>query len=155
MRKLSLLFALTTLLSSCGCFSFSEPEFRGDEKFEVSKVDGKTIEFSAQAKIYNPNCFTLKVKPSMLDLYVEGEYMGKVKLNKKVKIKRRKESVVEAAFTAELTNGALMKAMKYATQDKIKIRLSGKVKGGVFIFSKKFEINETKTISGASFKMSL
>ena len=153
MRNLSLLFALTILISSCGCFTFNEPEMRGDEKINVSKVNGKTIEFTAEAKIYNPNCFTLKVKPSLLDLYVEGEYMGKVKLNKKVKLKRKKESNVEATFTAELTDGALMKALKFAAKKEIKVQLKGKIKGGVFIFSKKFEFDETKTIPGASFKM--
>jgi len=126
---------------------------RGGEKINVSKVNGKKIEFTAEAKIFNPNCFTLKVKPSMMDLYVEGEYMGKVKLNEKVKLKKKKESQVEATFTAELSDGALMKAMKFATKKEVKVRLKGKVKGGVFIFSKKFEMDETKTIPGASFGM--
>lgn len=153
MRNLSILFALTILFSSCACFEFSEPEMRGGEKINVSKVNGKKIEFTAEAKIFNPNCFTLKVKPSMMDLYVEGEYMGKVKLNEKVKLKKKKESQVEATFTAELSDGALMKAMKFATKKEVKVRLKGKVKGGVFIFSKKFEMDETKTIPGASFGM--
>jgi len=48
-----------------------------------------------------------------------------------------------------------MKAMKFATKKEIKVRLKGKIKGGVFIFSKKFDFDETKTIPGASFKIGM
>lgn len=150
MRYLLFLSAFVVFLTSCGCFTFHEPEFRGDEKFNIEKVNGKTIEFNASAKVYNGNCFGLKIKPSTVDLYVEGEYMGKVKLNKKVKMKSKRESTLDAQFTATLEEGAMLKAMKYALKDEIKVQLKGNVKGGVFIFSKKFEFNETKTISGAN-----
>ena len=153
MRSLSFFFALAFLVSSCGVFTFDAPEMRGKEKINLSKVDGKTIEFTAAANVYNPNWYGLKVKPSMLDLYVEDEYMGKVHLDKKVKLKRKKENDLEATFTAELTDGALMKAMKFAMMKEIKVQLKGKIKGGVFIFSKKIDFDETKTIPGASFKM--
>lgn len=153
MRSLSIIFALSLLFSSCGIFSFDNPEMRGEENIKVSSVKGKTIEFTAEAKVYNPNWYGLKVKPSEMDLYVEGEYMGKVHLDKKVKLKGKRESDLNATFTATLTDGALLKAMKYATKKEIKIQLKGKIKGGVFIFSKKFDFDETKTIPGASFSM--
>lgn len=152
MRRIKFLsfVVLPLFISSCGCMTFSEPEFRGDEKLNFDGVQGREVKFNASAKVYNENCFNLKIKPSTLDLHIEGDYIGKVHLDKKLKLKKRKESTVEAFFTAILEKGALLKAMKYAGRDEIKIRLSGKVKGGVFIFSKKFEINETKTISGAN-----
>ena len=153
MRSLSTIFALALLFSSCKMFSFENPELRGKEKISISSVKGRTIEFVADVKVFNPNWYALKVKPSTLDLYVEGEYMGKVHLDKKVKLKGKIESDLSATFTATLTAGALIKAIKYATQDEIKIQLKGKIKGGVFFVSKNFDINETKTIPGASFKM--
>ena len=153
MRHLTLFFSLVLLLSSCACFDFSEPELRGNESVDVVKFSGQSVQFAAQAKIYNPNCFNLKVKPSDLELYVEDEFMGILHLDKKVKIKKRSETDIEALLTAELEDGALFKAMKYAGKSEIKVRLKGKVKGGVFIFSKKFEIDETKSIPGASLRM--
>jgi hypothetical protein len=68
-------------------------------------------------------------------------------------MKRKRESTLDADLTAELAQGTLMRMMQYASQESIKVQLKGKVKGGVFIFSKKFEIDETKTIPGASFKI--
>lgn len=153
MRKILLFTVLALLFSSCKIFSFDNPEMRGKEEIKISKVKGKTIEFSVAATVFNPNWYGLKVKPSTLDLYVDGEYLGKVHLEKKVKLKGKKESNITPTFVAMLEGNALLKAMKYATKKEIKIQLKGEIKGGVFIFSKKFSFDETKTIPGASFKM--
>ena len=153
MRNLSIIFALVLLFTSCKIFSFDNPEMRGNEEFKISKINGRTIEFTAAATVYNPNWCGIKVKPSELELYVEGDYMGTVQLDQKVKLKRKKENDLQAAFTAILEDGVLIKAMKFATMKEIEVRLKGKIKGGVFIFSKKFDFDETKTIPGASFKI--
>lgn len=153
MRKLLFLISVTLLVSSCKMFSFDNPEVRGKEDIKISKINGKTIEFTAAANVYNPNWYGIKVKPSMLDLYVDGDFLGKVHLDKKVKLKGKRENDLKAIFTATMEDGVLLKAMKYATQKEIKVRLTGKIKGGVFIFSKKVDFDETKTIPGASFKM--
>ena len=153
MRKIFLFTVLALLFSSCKIFSFDNPEMRGKEEIKISKVKGKTIEFSVAATVFNPNWYGLKVKPSTLDLYVDGEYLGKVHLEKKVKLKGKRESNITPTFVAMLEGNALLKAMKYATKKEIKIQLKGEIKGGVFIFSKKFAFDETKTIPGASFKM--
>ncbi|MBL4862487.1 MAG: LEA type 2 family protein [Crocinitomicaceae bacterium] len=151
MRNLLFFIAISFLITSCA--SFQVPEFRGGEKVSLKKVDGQSIKFSAAGKIYNGNWFGIKIKPSTLDLYVEDEYIGKVSLDKKVKLKRKKETELNADFTAKLESGAMFRALKFATKENIKIRLKGKVKAGVFIFSKKIDIDESKTISGSIFRM--
>ena len=153
MRKTLLFIALALLFSSCKMFSFDNPEMRGKEEIKISKINGKTIEFTVSATVFNPNWYGLKVKPSMLDLYIDDEFVGKVHLDKKVKLKGKKENDLNAVFTATLEGNVLLKAMKYATKDKLKVQLKGEIKGGVFIFSKKFAFDETKTIPGSSFKM--
>ncbi len=155
MRNLSFIFALALLFTSCKMFSFDNPEMKGKEEIKISKINGRTIEFTAAATVYNPNWYGIKVKPSELDLYVEGDFMGTVKLDKKVKLKRKKDTDLQATFTATLEDGVLMNAMKFVTKKEIKVRLKGKIKGGVFIFFKKFDFDETKTVPGASFKMGL
>ena len=156
MKKfLSLTVALTLLisLSSCGCLDFNTPEMRGGEDFSINKVDGNKIDLNVKANIYNDNCFSVKIKPSDLELYVEGDQIGTVRLNKKVKLKKRKETAVDADLTATLDDGVLMKLMGYAAKGQVEVRLKGKAKGGVFIFSKKIEIDETKKVSTAGMKM--
>lgn len=126
---------------------------RGGEDFSINKVDGNKIDLNVKANIYNDNCFSVKIKPSDLELYVEGDQIGTVRLNKKVKLKKRKETAVDADLTATLDDGVLMKLMGYAAKGQVEVRLKGKAKGGVFIFSKKIEIDETKTVSTAGMKM--
>lgn len=137
------------LLSSC---HFYRPELRGGEQFQLEKISGQEVKFTAGAKVYNGNWYAVKVKPSMLDLYVDGELMGKIHLEKKVKMKAKRETDLEAPFVAVLENGALLKAMGLARKNSVQIRLKGKVKGGVFIFSKKFEMDETRTINPQDFR---
>lgn len=152
MKRIALLFSLVFLLASCGCFEFTTPELRGGEEFKISKIDGNEIQLNAKANVYNENCFSVKMKPSNLELYVEGENIGTVRLNKKVKMKRKKETAIDADVTATLSEGAMLKLMKYAAKSEVEVRLKGKAKAGIFIFSKKFDIDETKKISGSSFR---
>jgi LEA14-like dessication related protein len=148
----NLLFILSALLLTVSC-SFHEPVLKGGEKFNLEKIDGQTIHFNAGANIENENWFGLKVKPSKFELYVDGDYMGIVSLDKKIKIKRKSDAFVEGKFTGNLEKGSLMKAMTLVGKSEISVRLKGKAKGGVFIFSKKFDIDETKTIPGSMLKM--
>ena len=148
-KILSLTVSLTLLLalSSCGCLDFNTPEMRGGEDFSVNKIDGNKVDLNVKANIYNDNCFSVKIKPSDLELFVEGESIGTVRLNKKVKLKKRKETPIDANLTATVNDGALMKMMGYAAKGEVEVRLKGKAKGGVFIFSKKIDIDEKKKIS--------
>lgn len=146
----ALIIGLLLFLTSC---TFHEPILKGGENFKLAKMEGQTIQFNAGAIIENENWFGLKVKPSTFELYVEDDYMGTVKLDKKVKIKRKSDAYVEGQFTGQLEKGALLKVMTLMGKSEIKVRLKGKAKGGVFIFSKKFEVDETKTIPGSMLKM--
>lgn len=138
------------VLSSC---TFHEPEFKGGEKIKFGKLDGRQISFTAGAKILNQNGFAVKVKPSELELFIEGEYMGLVHLDKRIRVKRKSEEYVEGPFTATLAEGAMFRALKFVNMNKLEIRLKGKVKGGVWMFGKKFDVNETRTISGSDLKL--
>lgn len=153
MTKLLSLVTLLLFLSSCGCLDFNSPELRGGEGFSIKKINGNEIQLNAKATMYNDNCFTVKIKPSDLELIVEGESIGTVRLDEKIKLKKRKETVIDTDLTATLDKGALMKMMKYAGKSEIEVRLKGKAKGGVFIFSKKLDIDETKKISTSGMKL--
>jgi LEA14-like dessication related protein len=149
MKQLASIFVLILLITSC---TFHEPEMRGGEKFNLEKVDGKTVKFTAEANVFNGNWFGVKVKPSLLDLYIDGKLVGKIHLDNKVKMKRKQETHLIAPFTAELDKNALMMGIALAGKGDVKVRIKGKIKGGVFIFSKKLDFDETRTMNASSFK---
>ena len=149
MKHLLYSFLILVLVSSC---TFYEPEYRGGEQFKFGKLEGKTLKFDVGAKIYNPNKYTIKIKPSDLDVYIDDDYMGVIHLDKTLKLKRKQELFVSAPFTATLADGALFKAIKFATQGTLNVTIKGKVKAGVFIVSKKIQVEEKTTIDGSKLR---
>jgi hypothetical protein len=87
-----------------------------------------------------------------LDVFIEGEYMGKIHLDKKIKMKGKRETLIEAPFTATLNDGALFKLLKFANKERIQVRLAGNVKAGIWIIGKNIEVDQTRSINGARLK---
>jgi hypothetical protein len=87
-----------------------------------------------------------------VEIYVEDQLMGNVFMEKKVKLKAKRESDLVFKLRGELEDGAMITVLKYSRKDNVAVRIKGKVKGGVWIFSKKMEIDETKTVSGKDLK---
>lgn len=150
MKGLIFLLATLFLLGSC---TFYEPEFRGGESLNIEEIDGKDIHLRAGGKVYNPNGYAIKVKPSTLDVYVNDEYLGKVHLDQKLKMKAKQETLLEAPLTATLTDGAMFKLMRLAGSENITVRMSGKVKAAVWFISKKVDVNESRSLNGLNLKL--
>ena len=150
MMKMYALLCLSFVLSAC---TFLEPQYKGGEKIKFEKLQGKTLKFNVGAKILNPNNYTIKIKPSDLDVYIEDDFMGVIRLDKTLKLKRKQELFVDAPFTAILADGAMFKAIKFAMRSKLQVTLKGKIKAGVFIFNKKVDIEEKTTINGSSLRL--
>ena len=146
--SLSILFLIVT-----SCANFEEPEFISSNGVKMGGIEGKKISLTADIVVSNPNWFVIKIKPSNLDVYIENQYMGKIYLEKKVKMKAKKESTLSMELRAELADGAMITALKYANKENVKVHITGKVKGGVWIFSKKIAIDETKSISGKNLQL--
>ncbi len=138
----------TLFLLITSCASIAPPEFRGSEGMKLEKIDGRKISLTAGVKVYNPNWFGVKVKPSNVEVYIENKYVGKAFLEKKVKMKAKRESTLKVPIRAELEEGALLTLLKYSTKDQVELHFKGVVKGGVFIFSKKIEIDQKQHIQG-------
>jgi LEA14-like dessication related protein len=153
MFKLFIFGLVLTLLSSCA--TFREPEFIGTEGIQLNKIDGKNISFTVAVKIMNPNWFGIKIKPSIVDVYMEDQFMGTVLLDEKLKLKAKKENDLAVPLLAVLEDGAMLTVLRYAKAEKVTVRIAGKVKGGIWIFSKKIPMDEKRTISGKDLRIGL
>lgn len=150
MKKLLAIVGCVFVLASC---TFYEPEFRGGESIQMGKIEGRTIQLTAGAKVYNGNNYAIKVKPSTLDVYIDDQYIGKVHLDKKFKMKAKQETLIAAPMTATLAEGAMFRAMKLIDKPNLSVRLTGKVKAGVWFVSKKIDVNETRTMDGLNLNL--
>ena len=88
MKKL--FFAILTILVISSCTDFQDLEFKGMDGFKVEKMEKRNLSLKIGVKIYNPNSFSLKIKPSTVDVFVNDELIGKAFLDEKVKIIRKR-----------------------------------------------------------------
>jgi|LauGreDrversion4_2_1035121.scaffolds.fasta_scaffold30649_3 LEA14-like dessication related protein len=152
-RILAFCFVFFLVLTSCA--SFKNPEFRKSEGVKFIKMDNRELSFEVDAILYNPNKFSLKVKPSHVDVFVEDQKMGVVYLTNKIKLHRLQEEKLHFEMKAALEDGAMLTAFRYMNRDSVSIHLMGKVKGGIWFVSKKVKIDETIKIPGKSLKFGM
>lgn len=145
------LFLFVTLLGLISC-KVVEPEFRGGEQFKLTKMDMNNVHFKLGAKVFNGNKFNIKVKPSTLDVHIEDMYIGKVHLEEKIKLKKKTESELLVPFRAELEKGVLFKLLGLAGKPDVKLKLTGQIKAGTFIFYKKLDVHEVRRIKGGQLR---
>lgn len=132
------------ILTAC---TFQQPAFKNYEGFEMGKMDASKVSFTVKAKIYNPNWYTLKVKPSSMEISTSDGKIGVLHLDKKIKMKGRKETSLVVPMHVDLEKGILMKMMSFGFKDSVKINLKGDVRGGVFFLTKKIPMEFSKSVS--------
>ena len=88
-----LFFLLTILFLVSSCFEYDDISLLGIEGFKMGKIDGKRIAFSLDVKIDNPNKYSLVVKPSTLDVYIEDNLIGHTSLDQKIKFIKKNEGL--------------------------------------------------------------
>jgi len=147
-----ILFLLCFIILN-SCIQFQEVEFKNMEDVKIEKVEGRKISMLLSVKLFNPNVFSIKIKPSNVNLYIEDQLVGKINLNNKVKIIKRTENTYFVPLQIDMEEGALLKFLKYSFKEKIKIHIKGVVKGSVFGITKKIEVDEIQEIDGKLFKL--
>lgn len=149
MKACFLFFVALFFVSSC---KISEPDFNGIDNVKLDHIENRDVFFNLDANITNPNSFGMKAVKSDLDVYLDEQMIGKLFLVKKVKVKAKHDGVVSVPVKLSLEDGAMFTLLRYAGKENIPLQIKGILKGGVFIFTKKFKVNETRNVSGKIFK---
>jgi LEA14-like dessication related protein len=139
------------LTGSCAVFEEPDFEFSG---VDLGEVGSDEIAFTIKTQVENPNWYALKVKKSNVEVLIENKKMGTVFLDTKVKFKRKSDSEHSIPLRASLEKGALLQLMQYSMEDKLQLNIKGKVKAGVFFFSKTFPVDYKRSISGTDLQES-
>lgn len=144
--KQILIFVFSALLLGA-CSVFETPELVSFGGYKLIEMNGNTIKVNLDGVIDNPNWYAIKVKNATVDLIVEDKKIGEIKINEKIKMKRKKESNIVVPLTIELAQGAMFNLVGWAIRDSINLQFKGAVKAGTFFFYKKFPIDLKKNIS--------
>ena len=128
-------------MSSC---KLSEVQFKGVKNYEFVTASVESISMKIAFAVDNPSAFNIKLKPAHLDLYLDDKLVGDLKIDEKMKIKKRSDGVYEMPVTAFFENGLPLSTIM---KGRVTAKIDGKIKAKVFLISKKFEVNESMPIS--------
>ena len=146
---IAVLSVITLSFTSC---DIEDPDISNPGNFRIKSFEGQHIEAEFTVDCDNPNGFGFKVKKANLNISVEDMEMGVVKLDKKIKIRRKSKNTYTVPVSVDLENGALFKLIKLAGKDKVTLRIQGKVRGSVYGISKSMDVDQTKTIDASLLK---
>lgn len=126
-----------------------------DNISNISKSGRGDYTVSVDFKIDNPNAYHIKVKPSDINVFLNNSKIGVVRLDEKVKLVKKTEGVYTTKLNLKLEKLNLFAIAKNALFGKTTIQFQGKVKAGTGIFSKKFDVDETRELDKSQLKQLL
>src|SRR5687767_12951582 len=135
--KLLCLITMAFFVSSC---KFTEPTI-GDFNLQTftPKSDTKYL-VEVSVDVDNPNNFNIWLKKGDFDIIMGKQKMGKIKTIGKVVLKKNKKGTYTIKGEATLDPGSSLLGMITNGNSGSKITIKGTMKGGVFIFGQKFDV---------------
>jgi LEA14-like dessication related protein len=102
-----------------------------------------------QVRLKNPNTYAMVIRKMDFDVDVNGSPIGRIRNEKRIKIKRKSEEYhkifIEGNFTNALTLGQTL--LSIGKSGKIDLHIKGDVKGRVFLIRRKLNVNENVQMS--------
>lgn len=152
MKTLSFLLFLF-LFSSCATFEDPVEVVNYDMKMENLNLDEAALRFNTT--IHNNTWTPIKIRPSTLELYVDGEKLGDVYLDEKIRLKSKKDNEVNTLVHVKFADGILGKLIRYRFKETAQLELRGKVKTGLLFVPIKIPVNYSKVISPKTLNLNL
>lgn len=135
-----------------GC-EFSEPDLSNFGKFRLTKLQGQHVEAEFNVDCENKNGIGFKMKKADIDVLVDDQLLGKITMNKKIKVPRKSKNTYTVPLVIELEKGTLLKLLQLSMRKEVTVHFKGKIRGSVCGISKSFKVDETKSIDGKLFNM--
>lgn len=150
-KLIVLTVVLISILTSC----FEVPKFKGISNFKLDELNADKVHFNLDANVFNPNGYGIRIRKSTFDLYVGDKYVGKAKIKKSFKMKRKRESTCHVPVELKLEKGMLMQLMALATKRSLEVNVKGILKASVMGIPRREKIDERKTINPKDLKLNL
>jgi LEA14-like dessication related protein len=139
--KIFLLVNITFLFTSCEM----EPLDIGDvSNVALKKVEGKTVYVSISFPVTNPNGFTINLTKSEIEVFGSGQKLGKVTIDKKLKLKRKETVEQEIMVVLDLSDimGSGLAMIRFISSGRLELKIKGYVTARAYLLSTKVDIDE-------------
>lgn len=151
--RLILLVISFTIASTANAQFFKDLEFKEMKNFSYDKEGDKSY-IGFDYVIYNPNWYGIVIKPSKLLLTIAGQDCGWVKVDKKVKLKKKTEAAYHFVLEGDsnrFVKSAFSSLWAMITGRGVDFNIKGKLKAGAFLLRTKWDIDYTYTMSYEEF----
>jgi LEA14-like dessication related protein len=152
MKTTSFLFLLF-LFASCASFEDPIEVISNNMKMENLNLDEAELRFNTT--IHNNTWTPIKIKPSKLEVFVDGEKLGELYIDEKIHLKSKKDTEVNTLVHVKFADGILGKLIRYRFKETAQLELRGKVKTGLLFVPVKIPVNYSKTISPKTLNLNL
>ena len=132
---------------------FDDLEFQGMEDFSVERKNDK-VYIGFNYVIKNPNGLAVIIKPSSLFLTIADQKCGWVRIEEKIRIKRKSTDKYPFMLVGNADNfvkSAFSSIWGLLTGEGISFNLKGKLKAGFFFFKKKWPMDYTYKMTNEEF----
>jgi hypothetical protein len=132
---------------------FEDLIFKGMENFSVERKNGK-VYIGFDYVIENPNKLNIIIKPSSLFLKIADQDCGWVRIEEKIKIKKKSEAGYPFMMVGDASNfvkSAFSGIWGLLTGEGIDFNIAGKLKAGIIIFKKKWPVDYTYKMTNEEF----
>lgn len=137
---LLLLVFLCLFATSCALHPIS---VTGLQDVKMDKLDAKGVQMTAGLKVKNENLLGFGIYGSKLDVKMNGVSLGTVKLDKKIKVRGKSDTVHPVKMSASFQDlfSSLPALMQMAQKQSGNVEINGYIKVGIFLFRKKIPVN--------------
>ena len=132
------ILALTILLAACS--TPKELEYRDFRNFELGKVGFSSTSIKMDLVYYNPNNFSLQLKSTELDIFLENTYLGHTVQEQQLTIPARAEFTIPIMIDVDMKN-LLKNGLISLLSNEINVKVTGSVKVGKANIFKSFPVN--------------
>lgn len=143
-----LFFSLLTIFLS-SCVDYKDVEIVGIKDIKVEKIDQSGVKATISLQVKNPNNYKISVVGSDLDLYVNGNKLGKAELKDKIKLKKNSNDVhvfrVESNFK-DAGMALLPSLLTAITKGSVQLKIKGTIKGKAFLVCKKIPVEFSENV---------
>ena len=147
-KNISFLFFIFGIVLT-SCKSYEPIAFSGIENVNVTSLSQNGVEAVVTARIKNPNKVGFTVYRSEMDISVAGIDAGKVRLEKRVRIKAKSEETYTFKIKSDFSNLSMSdmpRLMNIAMSKHAKIGIKGNLKAGKIFVTKSFPIDIIKDV---------
>jgi len=127
--KYSGFFLLLIIVCTCSCRQPKQLVYQNVQNFKLKQAGLQQTEVSLDIRLFNPNNYGMKLKDADVDVFVNGNRLGKMQVNEFFAVPGLDTFSMPVMLSVDLKN-AVPNVLQLLLSPEVDIKLAGTVKAG-------------------------